>query len=319
MGLLVYLEVLEVQDPKVCLDPLVWTDLMALLDLKASLELQVEVQEVALVPLVFQAQREKEVSPSLEVQDSLDQREREGSQVFLDSLGSPVGLDFLVQLLDQTSLDLWETPAFLDWMENMVSKVLQVLPGHLVLEQPRETEVTQVCLDSQAHPAERESRDSLEAPDSPAALVSKESAVRLASAEVLVSKASLVTLVTLEAKVQRDYEGLLVERVSLESCCHQKSSAAPLETRVSPAKVEPLVLLENLVSLACPDVPVLMVVPVESVNLAGPERLVCRDWLVIVDLLASLDPLESKVPLVTSVVPALPVASAAVSVSASLW
>lgn len=319
MGLLVYLEVLEVQDPKVCLDPLVWTDLMALLDLKASLELQVEVQEVALVPLVFQAQREKEVSPSLEVQDSLDQREREESQVFLDSLGSPVGLDFLVQLLDQTSLDLWETPAFLDWMENMVSKVLQVLPGRLVLEQPRETEVTQVCLDSQAHPAEKESRDSLEAPDSPAALVSKENVVRLASVEVLVSKASLVTLVTLEAKAQRDYEGLLVGRVSLESCCHQKSSAAPLETRVFPAKVEPLVLQENLVSLACPDVPVLMVVPVESVNLAGPERLVCRDSLVIVDLLASLDPLESKVPLVTSVVPALPAALAAVSVSASLW
>lgn len=319
MGLLVCLEVLEVQDPKVCPVPQVWTDLMALLDLKGSLELQVESQEVVLVHPVFQAQREKEVSPTLEVQDSLDQREREESQVFLDSLGSLVGLDFLVRFLDQISLDPWESPAFLDWMENMVSKVLQVLQGHLVLEQPRETEVTQGCQDSQAHPAERENQDSLEAPDSPAALVSKESAVRLASAEVLVSKVSLVTLVTLEAKAQRDYEGLLVGRVSLESCCHRKSSAAPSETRVSPAKVDPLVLLENLVSLACPDVLVLRVVLVESVNLAQPERLVCLDSSVMVDLLASLDSLESKVPLVTSVVPALLAASAAVTASASLW
>lgn len=203
----------------------------------------------------------------------------------------------------------------------MVSKVLQVLPGRLVLEQPRETEVTRGCQASQAHPAERENQDSLEAPDSPAALVSKESEVRPASAEVLASKASPVTLVTLEAKARRDYEGLLVVRVSLESRCryHRQTSAAPSETRVSPVKVEPVVSLENPVSLACPDVLVLTVVPVASVNSAGPDQLVCPDSSVMLDLLASLDPLENKVSPVPSVVPALPAASAAVTASASLW
>lgn len=54
MDLLVCLQVLEVLEPTVCLDPLVWMDLTGLVDLKASLEPQVGVQEVSKVLLVFQ-------------------------------------------------------------------------------------------------------------------------------------------------------------------------------------------------------------------------------------------------------------------------
>lgn len=99
----------------------------------------------------------------------------------------------------------------------MDSKVLQVLPGLLVQAQPRETEVTLGSQASLAPLAGKENQASLEAPDFQAAPVSKEDEVRLASAEVLVSRVSPVTLVSMDAKDQRDYEGLLVPRVALES------------------------------------------------------------------------------------------------------
>lgn len=54
MALLVSLELLEDLVPKVYLDLLVWMDSMDFLDLKGSLEPQVDLQEVPLVPLVFQ-------------------------------------------------------------------------------------------------------------------------------------------------------------------------------------------------------------------------------------------------------------------------
>lgn len=152
----------------------------------------------------------------------------------LDSQASLVGPDFLVRLWDQTFLGLWETPASLDWMENLVSKVLQVLPGLLVQAHPRETEVTLASQASRVPLAGRENQDSLEVLDSLAALVSKENEVTLASAEVLVSRVSLVTLVTLEAKDPKDYKDVLVVRVSLESRClyHRQTSGDPSETRV---------------------------------------------------------------------------------------
>lgn len=239
----------------------------------------------------------------------------------LDSQASLVGPDLLVRLWGRIFPDLWETPASLDWMGSMVSKVLQVHPDHLVQAHPRETEVT---LGSQASPAplaEKEIQASLEAPDFLAALDSKEDEVRLASAEVLVSRVSPVTLVSMETKEPRDYEGVLVVRVSLDSCClcHRKTSSDPTEKWVFLVQLEAQVSLESPVSLECPDVQVLRVDPVLWVSLAGPDLLVCLDLSVTPDLLVSLDPLESKVPLVQPVVQVPPAAPAAVTASATLW
>lgn len=131
----------------------------------------------------------------------------------LDSQGFLVGLELLVLLWAQTFPDLWETQASPDWMESMVSKVLQVLQGRPVQAQPRETEATLGSRASLDPPAGKETQDFPEAPDSPAALVSKENEVRLVSAEVLVSKVSLVTLAIMETKEPKDLEAVLVVRV----------------------------------------------------------------------------------------------------------
>lgn len=219
MGLLVCLEDLEVLAPKVYLDPLVWMDLMDLMGLKASLEPQVQVGEVTQVLLVFQDKREREASHIQEVQASLVEKEREEIQVLLDSQGSPDGRDLLVRLWGQIYLDHWESLVFLDWMESMVSKVLQVLLGHLALAQPRETEVMPGSQASLAPPAGKENLDSQEARVFLAVLVLKGNVVRLASVEVLASRVSLVTLVTMEAKDPRDSEVLRGVRVPLESRC----------------------------------------------------------------------------------------------------
>lgn len=206
-------------------------------------------------------------------------------------------------------------------MENMGFKVLQVLPGHLVQAQPKETEVTLGSRASLAPPAGRENQEALEAPDSPVVLVSKEYVVRLASAEVLVSRVSLATLVTMEAKEPRDFEGVLVKRVSLESrcLCRRQISSDPLAKWAFLVKGEAPVSPENLVSLECLDVQVLRVVPVLRVSLAGLDLVVCPDLSVTPDPLVSLDPLENKVSPVTPAVPALPAASGAVTASATLW
>lgn len=117
-------------------------------------------------------------------------------QVVLDSQGSLVGLDPLVRLWGQMFLDPLETPASLDWMENMVhtlpqftfpflsfflsphfsstplfltficfllqvSKVLQVHLGPRVQAQPRETEVTLGSQASLAPQVQKENQDVL--------------------------------------------------------------------------------------------------------------------------------------------------------------
>lgn len=97
MGLQVCLEVQEALDPRDCLVPLVWMDLMALVVQKAFLELQVEMEEGSQAPLDFQDRKEREVSPTREVQASQEEREREENQVVLDSQDSLVGLDPLVR------------------------------------------------------------------------------------------------------------------------------------------------------------------------------------------------------------------------------
>lgn len=155
------------------------------MDLKVFLELQVEVLEVALEPLVFQVQRERGVSPSLEHQASQDQRGKEENQVLLDSKDSRVDLDFLVTQLDQALQDLWEIPVFLDWTANTVSKVLQVLPGPLVQAHSKEIGENLAFQVSQALPVGKENQDSLEVLDLQAAPVSKDCAVRLVSVGVL--------------------------------------------------------------------------------------------------------------------------------------
>lgn len=239
----------------------------------------------------------------------------------LDAQGSLVGPDLLVLLWGRISPDLWETPAFLDWMESMDSKVLQVLPGLLVQAQPRETEVTLGSQASLAPLAGKETQASLEAPDFQAALVSKEDEVRLASVEVLVSRVSPVILVSMEAKDQRDFEGVLVVRVSpVSRCpwCHEITSD-PTEKWVIPVQAEATVPLENLVSLEYLDVQVLKVVLVLWANLAGLDLLVCQDPSVMADPLVSLDLLENKVPLVQLDVPAPLAVSAAVTASDTRW
>lgn len=238
----------------------------------------------------------------------------------LDSQGSLVGLDLLVRRWGRIFLDRWETPASLDWMESMVSRVLQVLPGRLVQAQPRETEVTPGSRDSPAPLAGKETRRALEAPDSPAAPVSKESEVRLATAEVPDSRVSLVNLVTMDSKDPRDCKDVPVVRVYQESRCHRATSSPdPSEKWASLVTAEPPVSPENPVSLDCLDVQVRRVVPVLWVNLAGLDLLVYLGPPVTPDPRVSLDPLENKVFLARSVVPAFPAASAAATASASLW
>lgn len=237
----------------------------------------------------------------------------------LDSQGSLVHLDLLVQLWGQMFPDLWETLDSLDWMESMVSKVLQVLPVHLVQARPRETEVTLGSRASQAPPVGKGNQASPEATDSPAAPGSKEHEVRLASAEVLVSRVSPVTLVIMGTKEPRDYEGVPVVKVSLESCFPREASSDPSEKWVFPVQAETLVLPENPVSRECPDVLVLMAFPVPRGNSAGLDLLVCPEVSVTPDRPVSPDPLENKVPLVQPAAPALPAASAAATASATLW
>lgn len=216
MEVLEVLDFLEALEPKVCLELLVWMDSMASVDPKVFLEHQVGVQEVAQVLLVFQGRREREASPTQEVQAFPEQREKEEIQVLLDSQGSPVGPDLLVGLWGPIFPDLWETLASLDWMESMVSKVLPVLLVRLVQAQLRETEVTPGSQASQAPLAGKEIQEAPEPLEAPVALDLKENEVRLVSAEVLVSKVLLATLVTMDSKDPREFEDLLVVRVSLE-------------------------------------------------------------------------------------------------------
>lgn len=239
----------------------------------------------------------------------------------LDSKGSLVCPDLLVRLWAQIFLDLWGTPASLDWMESMVFRVLQVLPGLLVQAQPRETEGTLGSQASPARPAGKEIQAAPEAPDFLAVPVSKENEVRPASAEVLASRVSLVTLVTMETKELRDFKGVLVVRGSLESrCrCHRQTSSDPMERWAFPVRSDAPVPPENPDSPECRDVQVQRVVLGLWVNWAGLDHLVCPDLLVTPDPLASPDPPENKVSPVTPVVPALPAASAAVTASATLW
>lgn len=238
----------------------------------------------------------------------------------LDVLVFLVCLDLLVWLWGQKFLDLWETPASLDWMESMVSKVLQVLPGHLVQVQPRETEEILVSRAFPGPPAGKENQGSPEVPVSPAVLFSKEDEVRPASVEVLVSRVSPVTLVSMETKEPREHEAVLVVRVSLEPrpLCHRWTTSN-MEKLVFPVQAEVPVDLEKLVSLECPDAQVLRVVLVRWVNLEGLDLLVCPDLSVMADPPVSQDPLENKVPPEQPVVPVLPAASGAVTASATLW
>lgn len=315
------LGVLEVQEPKVYLDPLVWMDSMDLVDLKGSLEPQVGVEEAFLVLQVSRVRRGSEESLSQDLQDSQDLKGREGTQVVLDSQGSLDAPDLLVRLWDLIFLVLWEILVYLDLMENTGSKVLQVLLGPLVRVQLRETEGTLVSQDSLVHPVGKESLASLDPKDCPGAPVLKGSAASPATVEVLVSKVFLVTLVSLEARDQRDFEVLLVVREFLESRyrCRQQTSGDPTVKWVIPVRTGPQVDLETQVSLDCPGVQVPKVDQVLWGNWAGPELLVFLDLLVTLDLLVSQDPLENKVFLGTWGVSGLPGASGAVPASDTRW
>lgn len=156
-----------------------------MVDLKAFQELQVEVAEAALVLLVFRVQRERGASPSLDHQASRDPRGREENQVLLDSKGSRVVPEFPVTQLDQKPQDLWEILVFLDWMANTVCKVLQVLPGPLVLAHFKETEETLDFLVSQVPPVGKENQDSPVVLAFQGTPVSKDCEVKLVSVGVL--------------------------------------------------------------------------------------------------------------------------------------
>lgn len=218
-------------------------------------------------------------------------------------------------------LVLWETLASLDWMENTVSKVLQVPLGPLALVQLRETEETLVSQDSLVHLVGKESQASPDPKDCLVAPVLKESVVSPASVEVLVSKVFLVTLVSLEAKDQRDNEAVLVVREFLESHCRclRRTSGDPMVKWVILVKMESQVGPESRVSLDYPGVQVPKVVQVLWENLAGLDLLVCLGLSVTLDLLVSPDPLENKVFLVRWVVPGPPAALVAVPASDTRW
>lgn len=186
MEVLVCLVVLEALEPKVCPDLPVWMDSMDFLEQKEFRETQVGAEEDAKVLQVFKVRREREASPTQEVQASQEQRGRGVIQVAPDSQGSQVDQALRVHPWGQMFLDLQETLAFQDLMENMVSKVLQVALGLLALALYKETGVILASQVFLGHLAGRENLVSLEAPDSLAAPVSKVKEVRLASAEVLV-------------------------------------------------------------------------------------------------------------------------------------
>lgn len=224
-----------------------------------------------------------------------------------------------MKLLAQTFLDLWETPACLDWMENMVSVVVLVLQAPPVQAQPRETEVILGSQASLAPLAGKETQQALEVRDSLAAQVLREREVRPVSVEVLDSRVSLVTLVTMETKDLRAYKAFLVVRVSPASLSHLRESVYSMETLGHRERMEPLEHLESLVNLECLDVQALKDAPVVWVNWAGPVLLVHLDLSETLDLQVSLDPLENKVSLVHRDVPAHPAASDAAPVSATLW
>lgn len=152
---------------------------------KAFLELQVGLRGVFPEPLVFPERRESGGSPSLDRRATRDQRGREESQGLLDSRGSRVGPDLLVNYRDQTLQDQWESPVCLGWTANTVSRVLQVLPGPLVQAHPKETGGTLGFQVSQAPLAGKETLDSLEAPDFLGILGSKDCEETPASAAVL--------------------------------------------------------------------------------------------------------------------------------------
>lgn len=101
--------------------------------------------------------------------------------------------------------------------------------------------------------------------------------------------------------------------------CHFHPMSKNSETWEFPVKADFLVPPEGPASLECLDVQVLRVVLALWVNWAGLALLVCPDHLVTPDPLVSLDPVENKVAPVQSVVLVLPAASAAASISASLW
>lgn len=208
------------------------------------------------------------MSLTQEYQGSLDRREREESQVVLDSQGSLVGLALLVQQWDQIFPAPVETPASQDLMESMVSRVPQVLQDQQVQEHPRETEETLDCQVSLVPLVGKENQEDLEVLDSLVAQVLKVKEARLVSVVVQVSRDSLVTLVTMETKDQKDSEGLLVVRVFLALCCqdHLPIMIENMETWEFLVKMEPLVLLESPVSLECLDVQVLRDVLVLLVN-----------------------------------------------------
>ncbi|TKS93214.1 Collagen alpha-2(IV) chain [Collichthys lucidus] len=299
-------------------------------ELKASPEIQASQVAVAMmappVTMVIQEVQvslvRKELLVSQDVLEqqallvSLDQRARTATQeevgqmdhlvslvvlevldpkVDLDSQGSPVVPALLVRRGCQMFPDNLETPVSLDWMESMVSKVLQVLQGHLVQAQTRETEVIQDSRASQAPPAGKEIQQALEPPDSLAAPVLKENEVSLDTAEVLVSRVTLVSLVTMEAKDPKEFEGVLAAKVSPESCCPRRISCDPSEMWAFPVIKEVPVPQEDPVCQERPGIQVLKVVPVLWVNLAGLDLLVSLEPTVTQDPLVSLEPLENKV------------------------
>lgn len=180
-------------------------------------------------------------------------------------------------------------------MENMVSKVLQVLPGPPVQAQTRETEATLGSQASPAHLARKENQDVPEARDSPATQVTKEREVSLVSAEFPVSRVSLATLVTTEAKDPRASEALKVARVHLALLSHPETSVCPMATRDHLGPAEFPVISESLASLVYLEDRVPRGVQVLWARWAGWVLLVCLDLLETPDPLVSPEPPENKV------------------------
>lgn len=125
----------------------------------------------------------------------------------------------------------------------------------------------------------------------------------------------------MEAKGQKDFEDVLVVKVSLELHClyrHQISDD-PLERWASPVKTGPLVVQEIPVNQDCLDVQDLKAAQALSASLAGLDLGVFQDLSVILDHPVSLELQENKVFLVKQAPLVLLAVLVVVLVSVSLW
>lgn len=138
-------------------------------------------------------------------------KEKEAIQVGLERQVSPVSLALVVQLASQTSLDLWETPAYQDWTEHLDLAVFSVPPAHRAQAPFRERAGTLDFPVFQVDPDPKASPATLGDPDYPEALDSKEREEKAGTKDC---QDHPVSLETQDIQDRRVTEGHLVQVVT---------------------------------------------------------------------------------------------------------